>query len=153
MKTLIRNQRSNGWLDQSREFSSPFTLLDEMLGGSIFPSGQFTSTNVPAVNISEQKDKYSVELSAPGFAKENFKVEVLDGNLVVSAEKKEEIKTEDKKFSRREFNYGSFRRTFQLAEDVQDDRIAASYENGILNISIPKKEEEKPAPAREIKIS
>lgn len=158
MKALIKTSKPNGWLSHSNSFSSPFSMLDEMMKDDFFPAlssdlmGMDFSSHMPAVNISEEADRYQVELSAPGLTKENIKVEVLDGNLVISAENKQESKTENKKYSRREFSYGTFRKSFILSDDVQEDNITANYENGILNITIPKKEEAKPKPAREIKI-
>lgn len=158
MKTLIKTSGPNGWVNRSTGFSSPFSFLDEMMKNDFFPafSSDLTSmdfsAHMPAVNILEEADRYLVELSAPGFSKENITVEVADGNLVISAEQKKDVKTGDRKFSRKEFSSGSFRKSFALSDDVQEDGITAHYENGILNISIPKKEEAKPAPARIIKI-
>lgn len=158
MKTVIKTSSPNGWLNHQSKFSSPFSLLNEVMKEEFFPSiskdpaGMDFAAHMPAVNISEVADKYIIELSAPGFTKENFKIEILEGNLVVSAERKEETKSENKKYSRREFSYGTFKKSFTLAEDSQEDKILAGYENGILNITIPKKEEAKPQVAREIKI-
>ena len=156
MKTLIKTSKPNGWLSRPSVFSSPFSVMDEILKNDFFPAmnkdllGMDFSSHVPAVNISEEADRYHVELSAPGFSKENFKVEAQDGQLVISAENKTENKTETKKYSRKEFSYGTFRKSFQLSDDVQQENITANYENGILNIYIPKKEEVKPKPAKEI---
>ena len=156
MTTLIKTSKPNGWVSRPSVFSSPFSVLDEIMKDDLFPAlnndllGMDFSSHMPAVNISEEADRYHVELSAPGFSKENFRVQVDDGKLVISAENKVENKTESKKYSRKEFSCGTFRKSFQLSDDVQQEKITANYENGILNISIPKMEEEKPKPAQEI---
>ena len=114
-----------------------------------------TNTTVPAVNIRETADNYDVEVAAPGMTKDDFKVE-LDGNtLVISSEKKDEREQkEGERYTRQEFSYQSFQRSFQLHKDVVDiDKIEAKYENGVLHLMIPKKEEVKQKPPRMIQIS
>ncbi len=114
-----------------------------------------TNTTIPAVNIKETKESFEVEMAAPGMNKEDFRVE-LDGNmLTITSEKKSEYENkEDENYSRKEFSFQSFQRTFQLPKEVVDvDKIGAKYENGILHLVIPKKEEAKPKPARMIQIS
>jgi len=113
------------------------------------------SGTLPAVNIKETKDEFNVEMAAPGMNKDDFKIE-LDGNmLTISSEKSEqhEQNNGDEKFSRREFSYQSFQRSFSLPKDVVDsDKIEAHYENGVLKLRIPKKEEAKQRPPRKIEI-
>jgi HSP20 family protein len=107
------------------------------------------------VNIKETNDAFDVEVAAPGMKKDDFKVE-LDGNmLTISSEKTDEAnEKEGERYSRREFSYQSFQRTFQLPKDVVDsDKIEARYENGLLHLVIPKKEEAKQRPPRMIQIS
>src|SRR5690606_22513841 len=113
-----------------------------------------TGTTLPAVNIKERADEYEVEMAAPGMKKEDFKVE-LDGNLLtISSESQQEEENMDEKFTRREFSYQSFQRSFALPKDVVDaENINARYENGVLRLSIPKKEEARPKPPRKITIS
>ena len=113
-----------------------------------------TDTTLPAVNVKEDKDSYIIEVAAPGMAKEDFKVDYENGRLTISSERKNESKEKDGKYSRREFSYQSFQRSFTVPENiVNGEKIAASYKEGILHISLPKREEVKPKPAREIKIS
>lgn len=156
MTTLIKRSNPNGWMTRPSVFSSPFSVLDQFIKDDFFPAmnkdllGMDFSSHMPAVNISEEADRYHVELSAPGFLKENFKVQLENGELIITGEQKVQNKTEGKKYSRREFSYGSFRKNFTLSDDVQADKISANYENGILHVSIPKKNVEKAAPAREI---
>jgi HSP20 family protein len=121
-------------------------MSDELLNKNIFKS-------IPAVNISETNDKFAVELAVPGLDKNDFKLQVENGVLSISAEKKTETKDENTKFTRKEFSYSSFSRSFTLPEHVQHDAITAEYTNGVLTLSIPKKEEAKQKAAREIKVS
>jgi len=105
----------------------------------------------PPVNIHETADAYHLELSAPGRAKEDFKISVDNGQLVVSFEKKEETKSEDYKTIRKEFSFKSFKRSFNLDERVDASGIQAKYENGVLKLLLPKKAEVKEA-AKQINI-
>ena len=112
-----------------------------------------TKTTLPAVNIKEDKDEFEVEMSAPGFEKGDFKIELNNNLLTISSEKKIENETkEGQQFTRREFSYQSFCRSFNLPETVESEKIVAKYENGILSVSIPKKEEVKPKPIKQIEI-
>ena len=113
-----------------------------------------TDTTLPAVNVKEDKDSYTIEVAAPGMAKEDFKVDYENGRLTISSERKNESREKDGNYTRREFSYQSFQRSFTVPENiVNGEKIAASYKEGILHISLPKREEVKPKPAREIKIS
>ncbi|MEL7121332.1 MAG: Hsp20/alpha crystallin family protein [Bacteroidota bacterium] len=110
---------------------------------------------VPAVNVKEDNDKFTVELAAPGLNKEDFKVEVKEDVLNISFENKTETTEggEDKNFKYREFSRQSFKRAFRLPETVEAGNIEARYENGVLFLEIPKKEEVKPEPARLIEVA
>ncbi|HBK71183.1 MAG TPA: heat-shock protein [Flavobacteriaceae bacterium] len=112
-----------------------------------------TNTTLPAVNIKENVDAFEVEVAAPGFNKSDFNIELNNDILTISSEKEinNEIK-EDERVSKREFSYQSFTRTFTLPELVDDEKITAKYDKGILSITIPKREEAKPKPAKLIKI-
>ncbi len=120
-------------------------------GNSNFSS---TDTTLPAVNVRETDDTFEIEVAAPGMSKEDFRVNMENNLLTISSEKKEEKKEEEKgRFSRREFSYQSFQRSFAIPENlVEGEQITAKYCDGILCISLPKKEEVKPKPAREIAI-
>ena len=114
-----------------------------------------TNTTIPAVNVKETADHFEVEMAAPGMKKEDFRIELNGNQLTISSERSEqnEEKNEDY-YSKREFSYQSFQRTFQLPKDVVDsDKIAAHYENGVLKMLIPKKEEAKKKAPRQIQIS
>jgi HSP20 family protein len=99
----------------------------------------------PPVNIVEKTDAYQLEIAAPGYDKTDFNVK-LDGNiLTINAEKKEETKDETSKLIRKEFTHKSFKRSFTIDEKIDGANINAKYENGILNVTLPKKETVKPA--------
>ncbi len=113
-----------------------------------------TQTTIPAVNIKETAENFVVEMAAPGMNKEDFRIE-LDGNtLTISSEHKQEnTENEGERYTRREFSYQSFQRTFTLPKNVVDiEQINAKYENGVLQLLIPKKEEAKQKPPRMIEI-
>ncbi len=114
-----------------------------------------TGTTLPAVNIKETKENFEVEMAAPGMTKNDFKVE-LDGNLLtITSETNNQLEeNEGDRYSRKEFSYQSFQRSFTLPKDVVDaDKINAKYEDDVLRLLIPKKEEAKQKPPRLIQIS
>ncbi len=135
-------------------------LFDDLFSQDLFNwnNSNFSNTNttIPAVNIKETPEHYQVEVAAPGLTKKDFKIE-LDGNLLtISSEKSMESEDtgQDERFARKEFSYQSFCRSFNLQKDVVDiDKIEARYENGLLNLTIPKKEEAKQKPPRQIQVS
>ena len=107
----------------------------------------------PAVNIRESLDDFIIEIAAPGFNKDDFNIELDRNRLLVSAEKKDgEHLRENEYFVRKEFSYHDFRHTFSLSEWVLKHKIDASYEDGILRITIPKKEEVKPKEPKSIRV-
>jgi HSP20 family protein len=119
-------------------------------------SSNFSSTNtsLPAVNVKETNDDFLIEVAAPGMNKNDFNVSFNKNVLTISSEKKNEKNDKDENFTRREFSYQSFQRSFTVAQNaVNSDKISAKYNDGILVITLPKREEIKPQPAREIKIS
>ncbi|WP_343706900.1 Hsp20/alpha crystallin family protein [Flavobacterium sp.] len=133
-------------------------FFDDVFGRELFnwENNNFstTSTTLPSVNIKETADHYEVEVAAPGLDKNDFKV-TLDGNLLtISSEKENKQTYEQENFTRREFSYQSFQRSFELPKNVVDEEnISARYENGLLYLSIPKKEEAKQKPPRMIEIA
>jgi HSP20 family protein len=110
---------------------------------------------LPAVNVRETDNEFLVEVAAPGMERKDFSVDYDNGKLTISSEKKEEHKEEKgEKITRREFNYQSFQRVFNISEDlVKTDDISARYKDGILTITLPKTEAVKPKPPKNIKIS
>ena len=119
-----------------RTFDTVFTDLFSGLAG-----GVNEALNTVPVNVHETKDAYHLEVSAPGLNKEDFAVNLDNGLLTISYEKKEEAKSaDDWKTLRREFNFRSFKRNFTLNDDVNAENIQAKYENGILKVYLPKTE-------------
>lgn len=100
----------------------------------------------PPVNVHETKEAYLLDVMAPGFLKEDFKISVEDKTLTISAEKKTETKDENEKQIRKEFSFRSFKRAFTLHESVDASKINAKYDNGVLKVNLPKKESKQDAP-------
>ena len=121
----------NKWID---------TLFNTTLADAM--GTDFTNSS-PSVNIVEHDAHFTMQLAAPGMQKSDFNINIENDYLVISAEKKTEKEEtgNEGKFTRREFNYSSFKRSFQLDENINREGIAASYENGVLSITLPKKEE------------
>lgn len=111
------------------------------------------SITIPDANIIENETNYQVEVAAPGLEKKDFKVEVQNGVLHVSAEKKDSIEEKEKNYHRREFSYTSFSRSFTLPENSNTDKIEAKYDNGVLQLTLPKKEIVPAQPAKTIEVS
>lgn len=116
------------FFDNDKFFSSPF-----------FHDIKFGKDWTPAVNVVENDKNFSVELSAPGFKKEDIKINVENGVLNISAETKNEKEEKDKNYTRQEFRYDAFSRSFSLPENVSDEKIDAKYEDGILKLTLAKK--------------
>jgi HSP20 family protein len=95
----------------------------------------------PKVNITESKDSYNMEVAAPGLNKEDFNIDVSGNLLTISGQKEENKEEKEEKYTRQEYNYSSFSRSFTIPEEVQADKIEATYEGGILKLILPKKEE------------
>lgn len=111
-----------------------------------------TNTTIPSVNIKENNDNFIIEVAAPGLEKSDFSIEVNQGTLKISSEKRGENEVKEETYSRREFSYQSFCRSFSLPLTVESDKIEAKYDRGILLVTIPKREEAKPKPVRLIDI-
>jgi HSP20 family protein len=109
--------------------------------------------SVPSVNITEDENSFKFELAAPGLDKKDFKVEADNGILTISSEKEKENTEENENYCRREFSYNSFSRSFQLPDNSLPDKIDAKYENGVLKLTLPKKEVSVAKPKKEIKVS
>ena len=136
------------------------SLIDSLFSRDLmdWSNTNFSSTNttLPAVNVKENDEEYEIEVAAPGMKKNDFKINLDNNQLTISSEiKKEDSTKEIDQYTRREFSYQSFQRSFTLPNNVvvDGDKIAAKYTDGILTIKLPKRDEVKPKPAREIKIS
>ena len=155
-KLVKRNSLSP--LANSGLFPSVNTFFDDFVSRDLFDwaDKNFTSigSNLPSVNLKETDDKLEVDLAAPGMKKEDFKVEIDNNMLIISSEKKEEKEETRKKdnYIRKEFNYQSFYRSFSLPEYIDEDKVEANYKDGILHISIAKKENGKKKELKNIAI-
>lgn len=148
-KDLIRRRESlpSVFNDFFRPWDSFFDLNN---GGSL--SRNLNPVSIPAVNISETSDQYEVNLAAPGMKKEDFNIDVEGNTLTISAETKEEKEEKDERFTRKEYNYSSFSRSFTLPDWVNKEKINANYENGLLKVVLPKTEAAKQAPSKHITV-
>ena len=149
--TLAKRSQSN--------YPSFPSFFDRILEGDLMDWSNFnfsnTNTTLPAVNVKESENDYTIEVAAPGMTKNDFKINFENGRLTISSEHQDE-KEEKKKgqYTRKEFSYQSFQRSFSIPEnEIDGEKIVAKYNDGILNITLPKRDEVKPKPAREIKIS
>jgi HSP20 family protein len=147
--TLIR--RTNNGFPAFPSFFDDFFTRD--LGLSNRSHTPYYGDTTPAVNIRENDDEYTVEVAAPGLEKNDFKLELENDVLTISSEKEHRNEDSSEGYSRREFRYASFKRSFTLPENaVEDSKVKAEYTNGVLSVHLPKKEEAKPKPVRTIKI-
>ncbi len=129
----------------NREFDNFFS--DRYYGNNVFAS-------TPAVNVVENKEGFRIEVAAPGMKKEDFRINLNHNHLTISVQKQQETAedNQEEKYARREFSYSSFQRTFTLPQSVDGEKVQASYTDGILHVNLPKREEAKVKPAREISI-
>lgn len=147
MGTLIKNRENL--------FPSIPLFFDDFFTKDFF-SHVNESNTLPAVNIHEKEDKFILELAAPGMSKEDFMLEVNNNNLTITAQRKSQSERNDKtgNYTLKEFNYQHFSRSFKLPESkIVLDKISAKYDNGILNIDIPKQVKALSDSSRRIEIS
>ncbi|HEX5168958.1 MAG TPA: Hsp20/alpha crystallin family protein [Cyclobacteriaceae bacterium] len=131
----------------------PDTIFDkDFFDTELFPVR--LGVNVPSVNIKETSKEYALEVAAPGLERKDFNIEVENHSLIISAKKEEkkEEKKEDEGYSRKEYSYNSFCRSFALPENVKEGDIDAKYENGILTVHVPKAKETPVKPAQKIAV-
>jgi HSP20 family protein len=136
------------------------TLRNDFLMSGFFPPRLFDfdedlftgGISSPPANIHETNKEFQLDLSVPGMKRDDFKVDVEDGVLTISSEKEEEKEDKDKNYRRREFSYSSFSRTFTLPENVDENNINAKYDNGMLHVTIPKKEVSMSKPKKQITV-
>ncbi len=129
------------------------SVFDRFFDGDLMDWSDDVNTTLPSVNIKETKEGFEVKVAAPGFDKNDFKLELNHDVLTISSEKQAENETkEGEQYTRREYCYSSFKRSFVLPDSADAEKINAEYKNGILDITIPKKEEAKPKDKRVIEI-
>ena len=134
MRTLAKSNGTKPAFSLFDELFSPVNYWLEDFGNKV--SGFF-----PPVNIRETEDSYALEVVAPGMEKADFKIKTEGDTLFISAEKKEEKKEEKDKLVHSEYSYRSFNRSFTLNDDIDQQGVAATYTDGVLHVSLPKKEE------------
>ncbi len=143
--SIIKYNPSRGFL---------FPSFTDFFGRDLLDFGESMGETIPSVNIREDENGFVIEMAAPGLNKEDFKIELDHNVMKISAQK--ETKSEDKdkegKYHRREFSYTSFSRSFTLPSSVDTEKIEAQYQNGLLNLTLPKKEEAKRKGPRGIEI-
>ncbi len=132
-------------------------LFDDLLSRELFNWGNdnfsSTSTTLPSVNIRETADTFDIEVAAPGMDKKDFRITLEGNRLTISSSRDNTQENTDERYTRREFSYQSFTRSFTLHKDVLDEQsITARYENGLLLLTIPKKEEARQKAPRMIEI-
>lgn len=148
---MLLKRNENGYA------SSLPTLFEEFFNDGVFstPVWKYKSNySVPAVNVKETDKEYELEVAAPGLNKGDFKINLENDVLTISAETKTEHEEKDKGYSRKEFSCTSFSRSFALPENsVEEEKIEAKYNDGILKIHLPKKETAKAKPVKAIAVS
>jgi HSP20 family protein len=149
---MLLVRKNNNWMPEVPSFFNDW-LSNDLYHWNNKGMDQFTE---PDVNIKENDKDYQIEVAAPGLKKENFQLEVNKNMLTISAkvENKKEEKKQEGQYYCKEFSYQSFSRSFNLGENlVKEDKIKAKYENGILNVILPKQDESKIETSRMISIS
>ena len=143
--TLIRRVNNNYpvWQNWFEDFFAPVESY----------ISQRSKNTLPAVNIEEDENKFAIEFAVPGLSKSDFSINLDNDVLTVKSEKETKNEETDSNFTRKEFSYSSFQRSFTLPDAADGENIKAEYKDGILSIEIPKKEEAKVKPAREIAIA
>lgn len=129
------------WQKDDSLFPSFSSFFDDFFGKD-YMKNITTGTTVPAVNVKESEKQFNIELAAPGMKKEDFKIDVDHNVITISSEKEEKTEeTEDGKYTRREYSFQSFARSFSLPDSVDGDKVKATYKDGVLDIVLPKKKD------------
>ena len=149
MTQLVKGSRL---FPETRSLLSGF--FDDEFFGLDFPRlGNGWRSDVPAANVKESENAFTIDLAVPGMSKKDFQIDVSNGVMTISSEKEEESEDKTDDYTRREFSYSSFSRSFRLPESVNEDKIKAQYDNGVLVVTLPKKDDAKaPATRKEIKV-
>jgi HSP20 family protein len=136
MATKALTRMNDMFPDMFEDFFKPW---NERFSGNMW--GKMLT--VPAVNVTEDDKSFTLSLAAPGLKKEDFHIQMDGTMLTISSEKEEQKEEKDERMTRNEYNFTSFTRTFSVPEDIEMEKIVANYENGVLNLMLPKKEEAK----------
>lgn len=136
----------------TRRSNWPFSV-PSLFDDDFWPVFTTRTSSMPAVNIKEDEKKFTLELAVPGMDKKDLKIDINEDVLTISSETKDEKEESRDGYRRKEFSYSSFCRSFQIPENINQDKIEANYKDGILTVVLPKVEEEKNKITRQIKIS
>ncbi len=158
MSNLVTTENGGTAKTNSNSLTFPTwsSWIDEMFNRdlpSVFTSNFNNGLTLPKVNIRETKDAYFVDMAVPGLKKSDFHIDLDNQMLSISTEMEENSEHQEDNYTRREFGYSSFKRSFTLPETIKEDKIKAEYTNGVLSVHLPKKEEAIQKPPRSIKIS
>ena len=159
MSTLATTPKNGHDVSSKRNDSSLPSFsswVDNFLEGDVgtgFLPNFNTGITLPAVNIKENADEFFLEIAVPGMKKSDFNIDIDNKILSISSETKEEHEEKEENYTRREFGYSAFKRTFTLPDTIASDKISAQYKDGILIVHLPKKEEAKEKPAKRITVS
>ena len=145
--SLIKWKKKNGMFPT---INSIFDNFFEDDGANLF--NWRSSSAFPSVNVKDEEKNYSLEVAAPGLTKKDFNIEVDKGVLTISSETKKEDKEETENYTRQEYSYSSFSRSFWLPEEVKENDITATYKDGILSVNVPKVKTAKKKTAKKIAI-
>lgn len=151
----VRRNREDNTLGYS-SFPALSSWVDDIINnhfGSEFMSNYNTGISLPAVNVIDNDDDYIVEMAIPGMKKSDFDINIENQTLSISAESSTENEDQENNYTRREFGYASFKRTFMLPKTVDAEKISAKYTDGVLKIHIPKLDEAKKKPIKKIEIA
>lgn len=159
--STVMNVPKNGGLTRTTDNGSSYlptwsSLMDEIFNRemtSAFSQNFNSGISLPKVNIKETADAYFVEMAVPGLKKSDFSIDLENQVLSIATEVEEQNEEAKENYTRKEFGYSSFKRSFSLPETVEDGKIKATYNDGVLRIHLPKKEEAKQKPPRTIQIS
>jgi HSP20 family protein len=136
----------------TRRSFRPF-YMPNLFDDDFFPVLSNRTSSMPAVNIREDEKNYVLDLAIPGMDKKDLKIDMNEDVLTISSESRNEAEENRDGYKRKEFSYSSFCRSFYIPENVNKDKIEATYKDGILNVTLPKEAEEKSKISKEIKIS
>jgi len=136
----------------TRNAFRPF-YMSRLFDDDFFPVMSNSTSSMPAVNIKENEKNFTLELAVPGMEKNDLKIDINEDVLTISSETKNETEESTDGYKRKEFSYSSFCRSFYIPDNVDREKIAAAYKDGILSVELPKMEEEKSKLTRQVKIS
>ncbi|MCB0383302.1 MAG: Hsp20/alpha crystallin family protein [Psychroserpens sp.] len=153
MSTLIKSPINGNEISTQKSLTSWVDNFLESGLGTGFLNNFNTGITLPAVNMKENADAYILELAVPGMKKSDFNIDLDNNTLSISSEIETKDEEHEQNYTRREFGYSSFKRTFRLPDTVESDQVKANYEDGILCITLPKREEAKQKPPKRIEIS